>query len=262
MIDFNLVDIRVLDVIDVIIVAYLIYLVYKLLRGTAAFNIFIGAVLVYAIYRIVYWLDMKLLKQVLGIFVTGGVLFFVIVFQPEVRRFLLMLGNTLKGRLKFVDKLLGSGSGAVKYLNESSAEDMVKAVYNLSKTKTGGLIVVTDDFGWKNYASTGVELDADISSFLIESIFFKNSPLHDGAIIISGDKIKAASCVVAVSQKKNLSNAMGLRHRAAIGVTENTNALSIIISEETGKIKIAQEGKIQEVEDPAILKQEILNRLH
>jgi len=206
---------------------------------------------------------MKLLTTVMGKFVGFGVLFLVIIFQPEVRRFLLLIGNTLKGRLQFVENWLNlNGAKVANFQNENAADAIIKCVTELSKTNTGALIVITDDFGWKNYSNTGVEINADVNHQLLESIFFKNSPLHDGAVIIAGDKIVAASCVVAVSQKQTLPEDLGLRHRAAVGVTESSNAIAIIVSEETGKISLAKGGKLYQNISQVDIKKDLLSRLH
>lgn len=205
---------------------------------------------------------MKLLRTVLGTFVSIGFLLLVIIFQPEVRRFLLIMGNSMKGRLNFLDDYFNLSGTTDVFENEKSADDIIRAITNMSKTNTGGLIVLTDNFGWKNYANNGIEINANTNSHLLESIFYKNSPLHDGAVIMSGDKIIAASCVVAVSQKENLPSDLGLRHRAAVGVTESSNALAIVVSEETGKISIAKEGKLIQGIQEKELKEQILSVLH
>jgi uncharacterized protein (TIGR00159 family) len=205
---------------------------------------------------------MQLLRTVLGTFVSIGFILLVIIFQPEVRRFLLVMGNTMKGRLDFLDNYFNISGNTELFENEESADDIITAVTSMSKTKTGGLIVLTDDFGWKNYANSGIELNANTNSQLLESIFFKNSPLHDGAVIMSADKVIAASCVVAVSQSRDIPSDLGLRHRAAVGVTENSSALAIVVSEETGKISVAKGGKlIQNISNPD-LKEHILSLLH
>lgn len=205
---------------------------------------------------------MKLLRTVLGTFVSIGFLLLVIIFQPEVRRFLLIMGNSMKGRLNFLDDYFNLSGTTDVFENEKSADDIIRAITNMSKTNTGGLIVLTDNFGWKNYANNGIEINANTNSHLLESIFYKNSPLHDGAVIMSGDKIIAASCVVAVSQKASLPSDLGLRHRAAVGVTESSNALAIVVSEETGKISIAKEGKLIQGIQEKELKEQILSVLH
>lgn len=205
---------------------------------------------------------MQLLRTVLGTFVSIGFILLVIIFQPEVRRFLLLMGNSMKGRLNFLDEYFNLSGANSDFENEKSADDIISAITNMSKTKTGGLIVLTDDFGWKNYANNGIELNANTNSHLLESIFFKNSPLHDGAVIMSGDKIVAASCVVAVSQNSSLASDLGLRHRAAVGVSENSNALAIVVSEETGNISMAKEGKLTQQVDLTELREHILSVLH
>ena len=168
----------------------------------------------------------------------------------------------MKGRLDFLDNYFNISGNTELFENEESADDIITAVTSMSKTKTGGLIVLTDDFGWKNYANSGIELNANTNSQLLESIFFKNSPLHDGAVIMSADKVIAASCVVAVSQSRDIPSDLGLRHRAAVGVTENSSALAIVVSEETGKISVAKGGKlIQNISNPD-LKEHILSLLH
>ncbi len=258
----SLSDIRILDILDIVIVAYLIFMLYKLLRGTMAMNIFMGVVLFYLVYLLVDFLEMPLLKTVLGTFVSIGFLILVIIFQPEVRRFLLLTGNNMKGRLKFLDNYFGWSKSSKSYENEASVNEILKAVEKLAKTRTGALLVLTDEFGWRNYASNGIELNANVDSNLIESIFFKNSPLHDGAAIIAGDKILAASCVLPISQNKTISQDLGLRHRAALGITENTSALALLVSEETGNISIARDGKLMDSLSTDQLKNELLKKLH
>ena len=242
--DIGALDIRVLDVIDVLVVAYLMYFVYRLVRGTMAFNIFIGVVLLYVLYLAVESLDMKLLSLLLGSVVAFGVIILIIIFQPEVREFLLVLGNnTLKGRLRFLDTFFGSDEQISKQRSKF-VEEIASATKNLSKTKTGALMVFSND-SIADLEATGTQIDSKISSELIENIFFKNAPLHDGAMIISNNKILAASCILPVTKNRRLESDLGLRHRAGIGVTENVNALSLIISEESGEVSIAQNGVLE-----------------
>jgi uncharacterized protein (TIGR00159 family) len=217
---------------------------YKLLRGTLAFNIFIGVVILYIIWWLVGILNMNLLSMLLGRIVAFGVIILVIIFQPEVREFLLVLGNTtLKGRLRFLERIFGQGENVLSVKNVNILRDFKTAFTELSKTKTGALIVFTRE-PVPAIENTGDIINGEISAVLIENIFFKNAPLHDGAMIIYGDKIRAARCILPVSKDKNLSKDLGLRHRAGIGVTENSNALSIIISEENGQISYASHGNL------------------
>lgn len=225
-----------------LIVAYLMYLIYKLLKGTLAFNIFIGVALLYVVYLLVIFLDMKLLSLVLGKFVGFGVIILIIIFQPEVRRFLLILGNsTLKGRLNFLNRFLGDN---VTKDSQSSlkAAEIGKVLVEMSEEKTGALIVISDSMNVEAYKSSGVLIDAELNAPLLKSIFSKFSPLHDGAVIISGGRIVQASTVLPVSDSMNLPQDIGLRHRAAVGISENTNFAAFVVSEETGKISYAFEG--------------------
>ena len=239
-------DIKIWDILDVLIVAYLIYLVYKLLRGTIAFNIFIGVILIYLIYWLVGALEMKLLSTLLGKFVGFGVLFLIIIFQPEVRKFLLLLGNTtLRGRFKFVNKFIKGGFKTDVDVDYVNVGEVKKSVAWLSKEKMGALIVIgSAGSQWRDYANNGEEINSDIKCSLVESIFFKNSPLHDGAMIIIDKKIAAVSAVLPLSDRASKDGELGLRHRAALGVSESTDALVIIVSEETGDISYAYEGKL------------------
>ncbi len=254
-------NIRIWDVLDILIVVYLMYRIYKLLRGSIAFNIFIGVVIFYATYWVVTVLEMKLLSIALDKFVDVGVLIIVIIFQPEVRRFLLMIGNTTtRGRFPFLNNLFGNTVGKDATAEKSQLQ-ISKAIRWMSEHKMGALIVISDNLLWQNIASTGTAVNADVSSSLIENIFFKNSPLHDGAMIISGDQILAASCVLPVSDSAEISSDLGLRHRAAIGVTESAGVLSIVVSEETGALAYAADGKLHVDVDPTEMDRIILKRL-
>lgn len=241
----SLSDIKIWDVLDVLIVAYLMYVIYKLLRGTIAVNIFVGVLLLYLIYWLVGILDMKLLSLLLGKFVGFGVIILIIIFQPEVRKFLLILGNnTLKGRFNFINRFFKDETTILTELEENRRDELYDSMSWLSKQKMGALIVISKTGDWKSYASQGVELDAEIHHQLVESIFYKNSPLHDGAMVIIGQRIKAVSAILPITQRKNLEEDLGLRHRAGIGVTELTDACSFMVSEETGEISMAVEGKL------------------
>lgn len=240
--DFAIGGIRLLDILDVVVVVYLMYLVYRLLKGTVAINIFLGVVVFYILYWLVGFLELELLSILLGNFVSIGVLILIIIFQPEVRRFLLMLGDTtLNTRFEFLDKFLGGNAGSGEDA-KLIADTIWEAVEHLAETKTGALLVLTKK-DVPQIVKTGTSLDAKVSAGLLESIFFKNSPLHDGAVILTENKLIAAGCILPVSENQNIPKDLGLRHRAAIGVTENTNLMAIVVSEETGEIAITQNGK-------------------
>jgi diadenylate cyclase len=242
------IKIRVLDVIDILLVAYLMYQVFLLIRGTVAMNIFIGILSVYLVWIIVKALDMMLLGTILGQIIGVGVIALIIVFQQEVRRFLIYIGNQYFSRNRLtLEKVIPINLAQQPKVRIKS---VIKAVINMAKSRTGALIVISKKSELTVYAETGDMLNADTTSRLIESIFNKYSPLHDGAVIITGNKIVAARCVLPVSENLNLPPNYGLRHRAALGMTESTDSLVIVVSEETGKISIAENGRLRNDIDP------------
>ena len=236
------IEIRVLDVIDVLLVAYLMYQVYMLIRGTVAMNIFIGILLFYLLWIIVRALDMQLLGSILGQIIGVGVIALIIVFQQEIRRFLIYIGNQYFSRNRLsLERVIPIN---ITPQPKVKIKSIIKAVINMAKSKTGALVVIARKSELTVYAETGDSLNAETSSRLIESIFNKDSPLHDGALIINGDRIVAARCVLPISENLNLPPNYGLRHRAALGLSENTDSLTIIVSEQTGKISLAESGKL------------------
>lgn len=202
---------------------------------------------------------MRLLSTLLGKFVGYGVLILIILFTSEIRKFLLLLGDTtLKGRLKFLDQFFGEEREKLSSEFTEIAEVITDSSFKLAKTKTGALLVFTHE-DLPQITNTGSRIDANIDGNLIESIFFKNSPLHDGAAVVKNDKIIAASCILPVSKKDSISKDLGLRHRAAIGMTEAHETLSLIVSEETGEVSTALRGKINRNLSPSQVKSEIAN---
>lgn len=227
-----------------LIAAYLIYIVYKYVRGTIAVNIFIGVIIFFILLTVVQSLDMRLLGLMLGSVAGIGLIGVMIIFQPEIRRFLLMVGDrTLKSRYEFVDKFFKQTGLDTSKHTEKLAEEIINASRSLSKSKTGGLMILTKNEA-PDLVKSGKVLDARVSSILLENLFFKNAPLHDGAVVIQDDKVVAASCILPVSSNRNLDSDLGLRHRAALGATENTDHLAVIISEETGAISYASGDKL------------------
>ncbi len=236
------ITIRVLDIIDVLLVAYLMYQVYMLIRGTVAMNIFIGILSFYLLWIIVNALQMQLIGSILGQIIAVGVIAMIIVFQQEIRRFLIFIGNQYFSRNRLsLEKVIPIH---ITPQPKVKIKSIIKAVINMAKSKTGALVVIARKSELTVYAETGDTLNAETSSRLIESIFNKESPLHDGALIINGDRIVAARCVLPVSENLNLPPNYGMRHRAALGLSENTDALTIIVSEQTGKVSIAESGKL------------------
>jgi len=241
------IKIRILDIIDILFVAYLMFQVYLLIRGTVAMNIFIGILSVYLLWIIVKALNMQLLGTILGQVIGVGVIALIIVFQQEIRRFLIYIGNQYfsRNRLSFEKVFPITFTGAPRVRIKS----ILKACINMARTKTGALIVIGRKSELSVYSETGDIMEAITSSRLIESIFSKYSPLHDGALIIINDRIIAARCVLPVSENPNLPPDYGMRHRAAIGMTEHTDSLVIVVSEQTGAISIAEFGKIKPIVD-------------
>ena len=237
------ISIRFLDILDIVLVAILLYQLYRLIKGTVAFNIVIGMFSLYLLWLVVRALNMELLESIMGSFIGVGVLALIVVFHPEIRKFLVFIGTNYNvNRVLSLDKLFGAGKS--KTINQQQIDNIVDARVSMAKSKTGALIVVAGNSELTDQIITGEKLNAKISSTLIRTIFFKNSPLHDGAAIIKGNKITAAGCILPLTQKE-LDKALGLRHRAAVGITEITDAICIIISEERGSISVAKGGEIK-----------------
>ncbi len=213
-----------------------------MLRGTVAINIFFGIVSLFLIWKLVDAFQMELLSQILGAFISVGLVALIIIFQPEIRQFLLALGSTT-----FFNK----HGDRFKILNisfrdrfEHDIDPIIVACQHMSEQKTGALIVLTRQNELSQFVETGSELDASINNQLIENIFFKNSPLHDGAMIITRNKIRAAGCILPVT-KQQISARAGLRHRAAIGISEVSDCIAIVVSEETGKLSYSIGGEMK-----------------
>lgn len=238
-------NIRILDIVDVLLVAILFYQVYKLIRGTVAINIFFGVLLLYALWWVVKALNMELLSTILGQVLGVGVLALFIVFQQEIRKFLLMLGTQYLTHRRMSIGSLFFRRQEKKANHEELVDAIVKAARNMSDNKTGALIVIQRKTSLSPYEETGDIINANISNRLLENIFFKNTPLHDGAVIIVRDRIRAARCVLPSSDNINLPAHYGMRHRAALGVSENSDAVVVVVSEETGSISFVEAGNIK-----------------
>lgn len=231
-----------------------------LVRGTVALNIIIGVILIYLFWRLVQLLHMELLSSILGSIIGVGVISLIIVFQQEIRRFLVIIGTRYINQNRIsIGKML-----KVDMDNRPSIrmKSILKAVINLSSSKTGALIVIKRSSNLQMYAQASDVLDANTSSRIIISIFNKNSPLHDGAIIISGEKILAARVVLPVSDNPELPPEYGLRHKAALGITELTDCVVIVVSEETGQISLAENGEIEKDITPKDLAQWLKKDFH
>ncbi len=232
------------DAIDIFLVALLMYQLYRLVKGTAALNIFIGVALVYLFYRFVRMMDMDLFSSILGKFIDVGVIALLIVFQQELRRFFLFVGSYKGlGGQRFTKALFTWGSESK--FTPLDIPAVVRSCKNMSDGKTGAIIVITRNNDLKFYSNTGDPIDAKVSVRMLESIFYKNSPLHDGAVIITNNTIRAARCVLPVTENNDFPAHLGMRHRAAVGVTENADCLAVTVSEQTGEIAVAKEGVMQ-----------------
>ena len=231
------------DIIDILLVAFFLYYTFLLMRKTGTTPIFLGVLSFIAIWILISQvLEMRLMGAILDKFVSVGFILIVIVFQKEIREFLQALGSN-KG-LGFIKNLLKSKSKNNVDENISYIMPIVLASMDLAKRKIGALIAIQQTIDLERFVETGEVLNANISSRLIENIFFKNSPLHDGAMIISDKRIKAASCILPVSQNHDLPKDLGLRHRSALGLSQETDAKVIIVSEENSTISLAHNGKL------------------
>jgi uncharacterized protein (TIGR00159 family) len=230
------------DFIDILLVAFLLYKLYKLMKETGSLNIFIGVLIFLGVWVLVSQvLEMRLLGSILDVLQNVGILALIVLFQEEIRRFLLNLGT--HGKMNNVLKWLGGKKSEL--VERADMMPLVMACLNMSKQKVGALIVIEQEVPLNEFVRTGDEIDAAISQRLVENIFFKNSPLHDGAMIICGKRIKAAGCILPVSHDLNIPRHLGLRHRAALGVSQVSDAIVIIVSEQTGAISMAHEGQFR-----------------
>ena len=242
--DITFLSIRFLDLIDILLVAIIIYYVYSLIRGTIAVNILVGLGIIYLIYLIVKQSHMRLLTEIFGGFISVGSIALIVVFQQEIRRFLIHIGKNLSlRRNKFLLSLFIS-KREVEKDHTARLKPIIDACRGMSKSRTGALMVFARYFDEEYYQNTGEQIDAQISKRLIETIFNKNSPLHDGAVVIVDFRIKSASCILPLSDSDELPLQFGLRHRAGIGVTEMSDAVAVIVSEETGEISYAKQGNV------------------
>ncbi len=238
----DLINLRILDVLDIVLVAFLLYYIYKLVKGTAAINIFIGIVIIYLVWKLTQFLAMEMLSSVLGEFIGVGMFALIVVFQQEIRKFLLMIGSTNFGRRrKFLRQL--------KFIRDTPEDSVtnVKAILdackNMGATNTGALIVIKRNTSLDFVKTSGDSMDMVVNTPILESVFYKNSPLHDGAMIIEDNHIVATRVILPVSNDNNMPLRFGLRHRAAVGITEKTDALALVVSEETGKLSYIRNGE-------------------
>ena len=233
------------DAVDIFLVAIILYLLYNMVKGTSAVNIFIGLALIYFLWIIIRALDLKLLSSLMGKFVNVGVIAIMVVFQQEIRKFLLYIGSNEFIRSRNWKNLLKLKlDGKSTDTEELDVDAIVEACMKMSETKTGALIIVSRKSDLKFYINSGEPIDSALTDRMLENIFFKNSPLHDGAVIVKNNRIIAARCVLPVTDKENFPAYYGMRHRAAVGITETTDAIAITVSEQTGGVSLTIAGEI------------------
>lgn len=237
-------DFGIKDVIDIFLVALMLYYVYRLMKESRSLNVFIGIMMFVVSWLFVSQiLEMRLLGSIMDKLVSVGVIGLIILFQEDIRKFLYTLGA--HQRIRMVMRLFSSDKDTTAREDKESIMPIVRACLSLSKGKVGALIVMERSTPLDDIADTGEIIDAGINQRLIENIFFKNSPLHDGAMIISKKRIKAAGCILPVSHSYDIPKELGLRHRAAMGISQECDAIAIVVSEETGGISGAIKGAFQ-----------------
>ncbi len=237
-----MIDFGIKDIIDITLVALMLYYLYRLMKNSGTLSLFYGVLAFIVIWVLSFEIfNMRLTGTIVDKFMSIGLIVLVILFQDQIKRFLIDLGS--RGRMRHFKRLFRHNEKN----DDSYHANVMSIVYScmsMSKSKTGALIVVQRKVPLTDYEKTGDIIDADINMRLIENIFFKNSPLHDGAMIIAGRRIKSVGCILPVSHDMNIPKNLGLRHRAALGMSQVTDAICIIVSEETGKISVAKQGKI------------------
>lgn len=248
------IHIGIIDIIDIFLVAMMLYYLYRVTRGTNAFSIILGVVMLYLMYVVVRALNMELLSGILGQFIGVGIIAVVVIFQPEIRRFLQMLGLQQNQR---ISRFFGGENNE----DDLDVDSLVKACIDMGETKTGALIVLQQTSDLSLMAEGGIAVDAKVSPSLLENLFFKNSPLHDGAIIINRNRVVAARCILPSTQSQ-VPKSYGTRHRAALGMSEVSDAIILVVSEETGGLSIAQGGVIQRDIEPEKFKSVLVRRLN
>ena len=233
-------DFTIKDIIDILLFALLLYYLYKLMKDSGSLNIFVGIMMFLFVWVLVSKiLSMRLLGSVFDQMMNVGTIALVVIFREEIRNFFKSLGS--RRYFKYMSTLFSRKDE--KDVSEAYVMPVVKACMSMAQQKVGALIVVEQKVSLDDVIKTGEPINSDVSQRLIEAIFFKNAPLHDGAMVIRGGHIVAAQCLLPVSHDLNIPKRLGLRHRSAMGVSENSDAIAIIVSEETGNISIARNGK-------------------
>lgn len=242
-----------IDVIEIAIISFLFYHILLWIKSTRAWNLFKGIMVILIFVLIAALFQMSTILWIAENTLSVGLLAIVVIFQPELRKALENLGdkNILSGFLNI------SSKSETEKFSDHTIDELIKAVYAMGKVKTGALIVIEDEISLSEYERTGIDVDAIVSSQLLINIFEKNTPLHDGAIILRGDRVVSATCYLPLSDSLSLSKELGTRHRAAVGVSEASDSLTIIVSEETGSVSIALRGQIYRNVDADFLREKL-----
>ncbi|MBQ6087315.1 MAG: diadenylate cyclase CdaA [Bacteroidales bacterium] len=243
---FGFLHLSLTDVLDILMVAFLIFYIFRWIRGSAAVNIFLAVLLLFLLRVLAAAFNMKMMSAFLGTFLDLGVLALIIIFQPEIRHFLIRFGNNsiYKKGGSFLDNLLGIKDTS---LGNVTVNEITEACRQMSADKTGALIVIPHKSNIDHIIETGDKIDSNVNRRLIMNLFFKNSPLHDGAMIISGNRIVAARCTLPITSKTDIPPSLGMRHKAAIGISEETDADVIVVSEETGDVSYVKGGNLTHI---------------
>ena len=246
---FGFLNLSLADVLDIFLVAFIIYQVFKWIRGSSAMSIFLAIIFLYVFRVIVDALDMRLMSAIMGTVLDVGVIALIVIFQPEIRRFLITLGNRYKIATDGKDILNRIFGGQDARMDSSTVNEIAEACKSMSETKTGALIVIPHSDNLDDIINTGDIINADISRRLIMNLFFKNSPLHDGAVVINNERIVAARCTLPITEKVNIPPSFGMRHKAAIGISEVKDVDVIVVSEETGRISFVKGGNVTPIKN-------------
>lgn len=241
---FGFLRISLIDILDILLVALIIYQVFRWIRGSSAMSIFVAIISLYVLRVVVSALNMRLMSAIMATVLDVGVLALIVIFQPEIRRFLIRFGSRYRINAKgkgILNKILGVSDNK---LGNEAVKELTEACRSMSQEKTGALIVIQHKTSLDYITETGDRIDANINRRLLMNLFFKNSPLHDGAIVINDGHIVAARCTLPITEKTDIPPSFGMRHKAAIGISEETDADVIVVSEETGRISLVRGGNV------------------
>lgn len=244
-------QLSIADILDILLLGLIIFFLFRWIRGSSAMSIFVAIVSLYVIRVLVSAFNMRLMTAIMDMVLDVGVLALIVIFQPEIRKFLIRLGNrymnSAQGRA-ILNRITGKGKTG-SLAGSEAVNDLTEACRRMAEDKTGALIVIVHKNPLEEVISTGDRIDAAIHRRLIMNLFFKNSPLHDGALVIAGNRIVAARCTLPITENKNLPANYGMRHKAAIGITEESDADAVVVSEETGRISFVKAGVVTSIQN-------------